>query len=251
MNAHSELFKPIAIQPPSKNRFLFTLRCLIDLQLLTIYRFLRTELFKCQENVLDVGAGQAPWRELFDEKVTYVGLDVETSWQFGMTPTPDVVYYDGSKMPFLDGMFYNVLCVEVLEHVPDAEYFISEIFRVLRSGGKLVMTIPWAARVHHHPHDYRRLSKYGLRLILKNAGFKSIDIQERGNDLATITNQLIVLMAGLIRPRNRYQAIFNWPIVFVLVPITSFFVVAAHISMRLRIETNDNPLGYAIKAVRP
>ena len=74
----TEAFQPISVKPAGDNRLLFALRCAFDLQLLTIHRFLRRELASCQGRVLDVGAGQAPWRELLDH-VEYIGLDVESA----------------------------------------------------------------------------------------------------------------------------------------------------------------------------
>jgi ubiquinone/menaquinone biosynthesis C-methylase UbiE len=116
----SEAFQPISVKPAGDNLLLFAVRCAFDLQLLTIHRFLRRELASCYGRVLDVGAGQAPWRELLDH-AEYTGLDVESAQDFGRRRTPDIVYYDGSRMPFADASFDHLLCAEVLEHVPDAE----------------------------------------------------------------------------------------------------------------------------------
>ena len=247
----SEIFKPIPVVPASNNSLLFSLRCLFDLQLHEIRRFLSRELVGCRGRFLDVGAGQAPWRELFDQNVTWIGLDVETSWHFGMSSTPDVVYYDGISMPFDDGSFDCVLCVEVLEHVPNAEAFVSELLRVLRRGGSLVLTIPWAARVHHLPHDYRRLTRYGLNLLLSNAGFRLIRIEDRGNDVAAIANQLIVIMVRLARPGRFYNILWTWPLCALLAPFMAGFVTAAHMTMRMSMGTSENPLGYQLVAFKP
>ena len=40
----TEAFQPIAVSAPRDNQILFWLRCVLDLQLLTIYRFLRRQL---------------------------------------------------------------------------------------------------------------------------------------------------------------------------------------------------------------
>ena len=60
----TESFQPIAIRAPSDSPAMFAVRCAVDLQLLTIFQFLRTELAACRGRVLDVGAGESPWREL-------------------------------------------------------------------------------------------------------------------------------------------------------------------------------------------
>src|SRR3978361_1823643 len=98
--AMTEAFQPIAIRPPSENRALFAVRCVLDLQLLTVFRFLSVELGRLRGRVLDLGAGLSPWRDLL-KNCTYVGLDIESAaGQFGMARQPDVVYYDAGRMPF-------------------------------------------------------------------------------------------------------------------------------------------------------
>ena len=90
----------------------------VDLQLLTLVRFLRPLLASLRGRVLDVGAGEAPWREWMTG-AEYVGLDVERADEFGMKRQDDVIYYGGGTFPFADGSFDHVLSVEVIEHVPD------------------------------------------------------------------------------------------------------------------------------------
>ena len=169
----AEVFRPIAVRPPQESRTLFLCRCLVDLQLLTIYRFLRGHLTTCKGRVLDVGAGEAPWRELLSE-AEYVGVDVEVAGEFGMRHKADITYYDGNTLPFADASFDHVLCTEVLEHVPEPRRFLVELHRVLRRGGSLVLTVPWSARLHHVPHDYTRFTRFGLNLVLESAGFTGV-----------------------------------------------------------------------------
>ena len=48
----------------------------------------------------------------------------------------------GTALPFEDGTFDAVVLLEVLEHVPDEQGLISEISRVLKPGGWLVLSVP-------------------------------------------------------------------------------------------------------------
>lgn len=245
----AESFQPIPVAAPGDNRWLFAVRCLVDLQLLSVYRFLRRELAPCRGRVLDVGAGQAPWRELLTQ-AEYVGLDVESAGDFGMRSTPGVIYYDGITMPFPDDSFEHVLCSEVLEHVPDASAFMAEVARVVRPGGSLVLTVPWSARLHHLPHDYRRLTRHGLVALFEASGFTDIRIEERGNDVAVVANKLIVMLIRVLRPAKRSQRIWCWPLALVLAPVASGFVIAAHVSMRLGLGSREDPLGYGVVATK-
>ena len=245
----AEVFRPIAVRPPMENRALFLCRCLLDLQLLTIYRFLRKHLTACKGRVLDVGAGEAPWRELLDE-AEYVGVDVKAAGEFGMRRKANITYYDGTVLPFADASFDHVLCTEVLEHVPEPKKFLAELNRVLRSGGSLVLTVPWSARVHHAPHDYTRFTRFGLSLLLQSAGFSGVVIEERGNDVAVIANKLLVVTVRLLRPGNRYHVIWTWALALVLAPLTLVALVAAHVAMLMRWGSKEDPLGYGVIAVK-
>lgn len=243
----AEAFQPIAVRPPSDNRLLFWVRCLFDLQLLTVFRFLRRELNACRGRVLDVGAGQAPWRELLAH-ADYVGLDVESVGDFGMQRTAGIIYYDGLRMPFTDGSIDHVLCSEVMEHVPDGAAFVAEIARVLRPGGTLVLTIPWSARLHHLPHDYSRLTRYGLTALLQAGGFHNIQVQERGNDVSVVANKIIVMLMRMARPKPATRVLWCWPLALLLAPVGCAFVLAAHLSMALGLGSSEDPLGYGVVA---
>lgn len=246
----SEAFKPIAVQPPGNSPTLFAVRCFFDLQLLTIFRFLRAELGACRGRVLDVGAGESPWRGLLAE-ADYVGLDVEQASAFGMRRKPDIVYYDGSKIPFGDGTFDHVLCVEVLEHVPDPAVFLAEMIRVLRTGGTLILTVPWSARVHHVPHDYCRFTRFGLAAIVTSAGFADVRIEERGHDIAVVANKLLIVTIRLLRPARRLDALWTWPVALLVGPVAAAFILASHVASALALGSRDDPLGYALVASRP
>lgn len=223
---------------------------MVDLQLLTIFHFLRRELSVCKGSVLDVGAGQSPWRDLL-EHVRYVGIDVESAETFGMQRNAGIIYYDGVDIPFPDGEFDHVLCVEVLEHVQNPEALLAEILRVLRQGGTLVMTVPWSARLHHLPHDYGRFSRFGLIRLLGSAGFSPVTIVERGNDIAVIANKLLVLTIRLLRPRRRLNLLWSWPLAALVGTVATAFLIAAQVAVRWRLGAEEDPLGYGVVAVKP
>jgi SAM-dependent methyltransferase len=245
-----ESFQPIAVHAPSDNWLLFYARCFADLQLLTIFLFLRGRLNPWTGRVLDVGAGESPWRGLMPG-ATYVGLDTSHSDAFGMTRRQDVVYYDGAGLPFEDDEFDHVLCTEVLEHVGEPLAFLVDLHRVLRPGGTLALTVPWSARVHHVPYDYYRFTPFALGPLLTSAGFSDVAIEERGNDVATIANKLVVSWVGFVRPRRWASAIVTWPLSVLLAPIVGAFLVVAHITILSGVAPVSDPLGYGVTATKP
>ncbi len=247
----SEAFKPIAIQAPADNRLLFAVRRIVDLQLRTTHAFLAAELAACRGRVLDVGAGQAPWRELLIAGATYVGLDVESAPEFGMQRSAAIVYYDGGRMPFPDESFSHVMSSEVLEHVPDPAAFMAELSRVLARGGSLILTVPWSARLHHLPHDYHRFTRFALSALAESAGLRVQRIVERGNDVAVVANKVIVMTIRLLRPRRWLDVLWSWPLAVLTAPVAIGFLVAAHVALRFGLGSPDDPLGYGLVAIKP
>jgi SAM-dependent methyltransferase len=245
----AEAFQPVAVRSPTENRWLFALRCMVDLQLLTIFRFLRPNIGAWRGRVLDVGAGEAPWRDLMPD-AEYFGVDVETAGEFGMSHKPDITYYDGRVLPFSDGNFDHVLLVEVLEHIPDPTAFLTELKRVLRPGGSVVMTVPWSARLHHLPHDYARFTPYRLNDMLTSLGFGEVMVEERGNDIAVIANKLLVLTIRLLRPAQTRSVLWTWPLAAITAPFTLIFLLAAHGALMLGTGSKEDPLGYGVVAVK-
>jgi ubiquinone/menaquinone biosynthesis C-methylase UbiE len=95
-------------------------------------------LTKVKGRVLDIGGfdGFMLSRIEADEKVS---VDIDTQPEHG-----GIAYFrgDGLAMPFADNSFDAVFALDVLEHVEDEGRFTSEIMRVLKPGGRLVLTTP-------------------------------------------------------------------------------------------------------------
>lgn len=115
--------------------------------------------------ILDVGCGQKPYKTLFKYD-SYIGMDVEQSGHSHQYEEIDI-FYDGKTFPFDDNSFDCVITSQVFEHVFTPDLFIKEIYRVLKPGGKLLLTVPFVWDEHEQPYDYARYSSFGLAYILK------------------------------------------------------------------------------------
>jgi SAM-dependent methyltransferase len=120
--------------------------------------------------VLDVGCGTKPYQGLFDNVSQYVGLDIERP-RSSERGAADVLY-DGGQFPFPDNHFDSVLCSQVLEHIFDPPKFLSEIHRVLKPRGVVILTVPFIWDEHETPWDYGRYTSFGLRHLLEAHGFE-------------------------------------------------------------------------------
>ena len=127
--------------------------------------------------VLDVGSGPSGFtKKLFnDSAVSFLNVDVEEG------PGVDVIcsIYD-LRDKFDENSIDAILCCDVFEHLPDPFSAINEIYHILKSGGKLFLTVPFNYRLHgsESTKDYFRYTKDGLKYICKD--FKSVKVEHSG-----------------------------------------------------------------------
>jgi ubiquinone/menaquinone biosynthesis C-methylase UbiE len=137
--------------------------------------------------VLDVGAGDAPYRELFAH-ADYRTVDWEESLHPDATHADVVASADAIPLP--DGAADAIVCTQVLEHVPEPVVVLRELHRLLVPGGRLYLTAPLAWELHELPHDYYRYTENGLAHLLSAAGFADVRVDPR-NDCFTTVAQLM------------------------------------------------------------
>lgn len=142
----------------------------------------------CAENVVDklcsivdVGAGASPYYPIFEDVAwTYEAVDLVEA--LPEVETRDIEQRVGiaEELPINSASVETVLCNQVLEHVTDEREAVHEAFRVLRPGGYFIGSVPHISPVHLEPHDYRRFTRYGLEMLLKDAGFEVVRIEGSG-----------------------------------------------------------------------
>lgn len=138
--------------------------------------------------VLDLGAASGVIaEELAREGLKVRGLEYDaglvSKWQNQKhSPDVEIVAGDGRKMPYGKDEFDGALALEVLEHISETDQVLSELARVIKPGGKLVIGVPTAstervfyrlnpgfAKMATHVHVF---TKHELKQKLESAGFK-------------------------------------------------------------------------------
>lgn len=150
--------------------------------------------------VLDVGCGDRPYDALLHRASEIVGFDVPGN------PRADV-HGSIDSIPLEDGRFDVVLCLQVLEHVPDPAAAVRELRRVARPGGRVLASTHGVYPYHPNPHDLWRWTHEGLdNLFRTNAQWSSVSVRPGAGTAATIA-MLVAHGLDLLAKRAHLRAL--------------------------------------------
>lgn len=191
--------------------------------------------------ILDAGAGLKPYAEFFAH-CHYESCDFAECQEF--YGNLDDGRRDNllgrhtyicplDKIPVADHTFDFIICTQVLEHVPYPLSVVKELYRTLKPSGKLFLTVPQGYGVHGEPYNFYYFTKYGLELTLREAGFATINIEERGgyffylyDRLANAIPRIVVgykekmfVMMLLLSPIHIFLAYLLGPLLLLLEPL--------------------------------
>ena len=140
-----------------------------------LHKFIAAEIdFKKKKKILNIGAGGLIEEYLKNFKnLEIVSIDIDKKRK------PDFVI-DITNLNQLKKIKYDpdiICCFEVLEHIPDPQTAINNLFKICEKKTKLLVSVPFNFPIHDEPHDYFRFTKYGLAHLFKK--FSNISITER------------------------------------------------------------------------
>ena len=174
----------------------------------------------CTGIILDIGSADR-WIEMhFDVNTQYVALDYPETGQDLYQSRPDV-FADAASLPFQDDSIDTVLLLEVLEHIAEPRKALKEIARVLKPGGRVLLTMPFIYPVHDAPFDFQRYTQFGLERELKAVGFTVDEIENSLSSSCTAGLIVCLAISGAIVQsiQERSLSIIFVPFFLLLIPI--------------------------------
>lgn len=126
-------------------------------------------------NVLDVGVGTG---RLLDKLsgVNKFGVDITMqNLRLSSSKNIEVCLSKAEDLPYKDNFFDIIVSTDVLEHAVDLNKVLSQVYRVLKVGGKFIIRVPYKEKLQvyldeNYPYYFshlRSFDEYSLRLIIE------------------------------------------------------------------------------------
>lgn len=173
--------------------------------------------------ILDAGAGELRNKPLCSH-LEYVSQDIceydgrsdENGLHTGQWNTSHIdIVSDISAIPVPEQSFDAILCSEVFEHLPNPLSALQEFERILKPGGKLIITAPFSSLVHFSPYHYATgFSRYWYEFHLPKYHLK-IETLEPNGDWFSFCRQEIIRLPSI----SRKYGDWNWPIAYLVAGI--------------------------------
>lgn len=123
--------------------------------------------------ILDLGCGPGYMGALFARENNVLLGDSDSK---NLTKiNGERIVLDGRDLPFKDEVFDYVICADVLEHVYEDDKVLDNIYRVIKRGGKAIITVP-AYKSLYGAHDklighFRRYDKDEFVQLARSKGY--------------------------------------------------------------------------------
>ena len=137
--------------------------------------------------ILDAGAGECQFKK-FCSHLEYISQDFaqyhgegEVGLQTGSWDNSKLdIVSDILSIPLPNHSMDVVMCTEVLEHIPDPAAAIKEFGRLVKPGGYLLITAPFASLTHFAPYHFASgLSRFFYEKYLPENGFDIMEVNKR------------------------------------------------------------------------
>ncbi len=170
-----------------------------------IIKFIDKYSNRCHGKLVDIGCGNKPYLKYFDLIDKYIGVDIADGGAD--------INANAKSLPIEGDSIDVVLCNQVIEHDPEPDKIIAEIYRILKKGGILILSAPQMGRLHGEPNDYYRYTKWGLKYLLTKNGLKIEVIASQGGFFRAIGSHLNFFIIELFGKTKWVRSILRYTII--------------------------------------
>jgi len=207
------------------------------------WKFLNSEVQALPQDalILDVGAGHGDFADIFEGR-RYYSLDIVPYAEV------DLVCDLGQTIPFKPETFDVVVLMNVLEHVYECRRLVQNISKILKPGGKVIITVPFLLKVHQAPFDFSRYTPYFLENMAADAGLAVSSMKGYYDTLYLLNESLGNLWQYSLKGLSGTKTTLGKGLVFVIQKLINWL---GSISEKGKIkpvneEENPAPVGYLV-----
>ncbi len=193
--------------------------------------------------LVDLGCGEAPYKKYFLQFAQqYLGVDWNNT---SHKSSADIVSDLNKRIDLEDNSADTVVSFSVMEHLYNPKQFLKESYRILKKDSYLVLQVPWQWHVHEAPHDYFRYTPYGLKFLLKEAGYTDIKIIPQSGYFTTRTLKFNYFLVRLI---YQLPKVLLYPLALCFLPIWTLGQLCAPILDKLDKDWERECIGFFVIA---
>jgi len=179
---------------------------------------------KIKGRVLDIGCADQFISKYLPANSEYLGLDYYQTAIDWYNTRPNV-FGDAQRLPFADETMDSVLLLDVLEHIPDPNLCMTEISRVLKKKGILILQVPFVYPIHDAPLDFQRWTSFGLHKLAEMHGFSVKEEKTLGKSVETAGLLFNISLCKLVLAwaKRKHPAVILFLIIGPLVVLVNVF----------------------------
>ena len=170
--------------------------------------------------ILDIGSANRWICDHLPATTRYVALDYPATGNAFYDTRPDI-FADACNLPIADQCADGVVCLEVIEHVPDPARAVMEIARVLKPGGTAWVSMPFLYPLHNEPFDFQRYTEFGLRRDVARASLEMVSFARSGHAIRAAGLMMCLAIAGGVDGRNGISRALLLPLALLAILATN------------------------------
>jgi SAM-dependent methyltransferase len=141
--------------------------------------------------LLDIGCGPVPYYEVYrDSASEIVCIDYPGTIHGKEHIDHEVDLNTQRTLPYPDGYFDSILASDMLPHMTRPDLFMAEIARLLKPGGKAMVSSTFINWIGEFPYEYSHQTGPGLRVLAEDAGLKVIHLESFGGHADVLMDTL-------------------------------------------------------------